>query len=258
MSINQGLLEAKLGWDVGVHVSGVDCGTVGNSLFLQGLWWSLNFGGAHGCHLRWLVESTTSTLYTPGLSHCSDVAFFPDLSQIIGTIAACHSRQLCVRHKMVCSLQFAFSREMRLLCDRETLGLKSWSPYHSSDEIQTPCFLKSPREFYCCVRTNTVCCRFFLFKFTVLNYWRVRVWWDKMQEDYMNARIHVWAPVSVLSLAGLWLNCATVFKTWCLNLSDCNLLSLNRENVSLRKEILERAWLTRMLGGRRKVKRGRW
>lgn len=57
----------------------------------------------------------------------------------------------------------------------------------------------------------------------------------------MNARIHVWAPVSVLSLAGLWLNCATVFKTWCLNLNDCNLLSLNRENVSLRKEILEGA-----------------
>lgn len=85
-----------------------------------------------------------------------------------------------------------------------------------SDEIQTPCFLKCPREFYCCASgTNLVCCGFSSF----LNL----VSWitkrsesdgkrDKMQ-DYTNARIHVWALVSVLSLADPWLNCATVFKT---------------------------------------------
>lgn len=60
-------------------------------------------------------------------------------------------------------------------------------------------------------------------------------------QGYTNARIHVWALVSVLSLADPWLNCATVFKTRCLNLNGCNSLSLNRENVSSRKKLLERA-----------------
>lgn len=63
------------------------------------------------------MENTTSALETP------DVTFFPDLSLTTGTAAACHSRQLCVRHKIICSLW--------LLCNHEILGFKSWSPAYS-------------------------------------------------------------------------------------------------------------------------------
>lgn len=143
----------------------------GKSPFLQGFWRSLNVSGVCGFSL-WVGEST-ATLQPAGLSHCTDVPFFPDLSHL--TEAACSSLLAAVRHEMVRSLWFT---RWGYCATGECLRLNPGVPLSLGWEIQMPCFLSCPKEFYCwLVRINPV--HFHLFKFPVLNYWHVAAWWEE-------------------------------------------------------------------------------